>query len=72
MMRDAESNAIVVKSKAFALQCIRLRAYLVETKREYELSRQLLRSGTSIGANVKRAESSGLWCQDEYSLEGSQ
>ena len=53
MMRDAESNAIVVKSKAFALQCIRLRAYLVETKREYELSRQLLRSGTSIGANVK-------------------
>ena len=54
-MREIESNAIVTKSKAFAIRCIRLRQYLCENKSEYELSKQLLRSGTSIGANVKEA-----------------
>ena len=48
-------NVIVVKSKAFALRVIKLYQYLVNEKREYTLSKQLLRSGTSIGANVKEA-----------------
>ena len=54
-MRPVEDNIIAMKSKAFAVKCIRLRTYLCEEKREFDLSRQLLRSGTSIGANVKEA-----------------
>ena len=40
------------KSKKFALRIIRLYKYLSEDKKEYVLSKQLLRSGTSIGANI--------------------
>ena len=46
-------SVILDKSKAFALKMIRLYNYLNEQKRERVLSRQLLRCGTSIGANVK-------------------
>lgn len=48
-------NIIVEKSKAFAIRIINLYKYLCEEKHEYILSKQLLRSGTSIGANVKEA-----------------
>ncbi len=48
-------NVIVIKSKAFALRIIRLYQYLGTEKREYVISKQILRSGTSIGANVKEA-----------------
>ena len=43
------------KSKHFAIRVVRLYQYLTETtpRKEYVLSRQMLRSGTSIGANVK-------------------
>ena len=50
-----ENNPIVVKSKAFALRIIKLYQYLCDTKREFILSKQILRSGTSIGANVREA-----------------
>ena len=50
-----EQNVIVEKSKAFAVRIIRLYQYLSSDKKEYVLSKQLLRSGTSIGANVKEA-----------------
>lgn len=50
-----DENAIRNKSKAFAIRCIRLYKYLSEEKHEYIMSKQLLRSGTSIGANVKEA-----------------
>lgn len=45
------------KSKHFAIRVVRLYQYLTETtpRKEYVLSRQMLRSGTSIGANVKEA-----------------
>ena len=43
------------KSKAFALRVIRLYKYLCEEKKEYILSKQMLRSGTSIGANIAEA-----------------
>ena len=46
-------NIIVDKSKAFALRIIKLYNYLKFEKNEYVLSKQVLRSGTSIGANVK-------------------
>lgn len=48
-------NIIVDKSKGFALRIIRLYQYLKNEKSEFVLSKQLLRSGTSIGANVKEA-----------------
>ena len=48
-----EKNVILEKSKAFALRIIRLYKYLAETKNEYVLSKQILRSGTGIGANAK-------------------
>ena len=43
------------KSKAFALRVIRLYKYLCDEKKEYILSKQLMRSGTSIGANIAEA-----------------
>lgn len=50
-----KENVIADKSKGFALRIIKLYRYLKDEKREYILSKQLLRSGTSIGANVKEA-----------------
>ena len=43
------------KSKAFAIRIVNLYRYLCETKKEFALSKQLLRSGTSIGANLSEA-----------------
>lgn len=43
------------KSWAFAIRIIRLYEYLCEKKKFYKLAEQLLRSGTSIGANVAEA-----------------
>ena len=46
-------NVIVKKSKDFALRIINMYKYLCAEKREYVMSKQVLRSGTSIGANVR-------------------
>ena len=43
------------KSMCFAIRIVRCYKYLVEEKREFILSKQLLRCGTSIGANIKEA-----------------
>jgi four helix bundle protein len=43
------------KSYTFAVRTIRLYQHLTATKREFVLSKQILRSGTSIGANVEEA-----------------
>lgn len=48
-----DKNLIAEKSKAFALRMIRLYRFLCEEKKEYVLSKQVLRSGTSIGANIR-------------------
>lgn len=50
-----KENIIADKSKSFAIRVIRLCQYLKNEKQEYILSKQLLKSGTSIGANVKEA-----------------
>ena len=44
------------KSKNFAVRIIRLYQYLQDEKKEYVLSKQILRSGTSIGANLSEAK----------------
>ena len=49
------SNTVVDKSKTFAIRIVRLYQYLCVNCKELTLSKQLLKSGTSIGANVKEA-----------------
>lgn len=48
-------SIIKQKSFAFAVRVVKLYQYLTENKKEFVLSKQLLRSGTSIGANVHEA-----------------
>lgn len=48
-------NVVQIKSYAFAVKIVELYKYLVEEKKEYTLCKQLLRSGTSIGANIEEA-----------------
>jgi len=48
-------NIIQQKSYAFALRIIKLYKYLCDNKKEFVLSKQILRSGTSIGANIEEA-----------------
>lgn len=43
------------KSKSFALRIIKMYNYLCDEKKEYVMSKQVLRSGTSIGANIAEA-----------------
>ena len=49
-------NVVFDKSKKFALRIINAYKYLCDEKKEYVLSKQLLRCGTSIGANIAEAE----------------
>lgn len=50
-----ENNIIQQKSFAFAIRIVNAFKYLCEEKKEFVLSKQLLRSGTSIGANIEEA-----------------
>ena len=52
---EEKDNIIADKSKKFAIRIINLYKYLLKEKKEYVLSKQLVRSGTSIGANVAEA-----------------
>jgi four helix bundle protein len=53
-----KENVVKNKSFDFALRIVKLYQYLAETKKEFILSKQLLRSGTSIGANIRESEQS--------------
>lgn len=48
-------NVVREKSFLFAIRIVNVARYLRRTRREYILSRQLMRSGTSIGANIEEA-----------------
>ena len=48
-------NQVLIDSKAFALRIIRLYKFLKEDKLAFVLSKQVLRSGTSIGANIRES-----------------
>jgi len=48
-------NIIQEKSYAFAIRTVKLYRYLSDRKKEFVLSKQFLRSGTSIGANIEEA-----------------
>lgn len=49
-------NVLLIKSEEFAVRIINLYKYLAQNKSEYVLSKQLLRAGTSIGANLAEAQ----------------
>lgn len=53
-----KENIIKEKSFAFAIRIVKLYQYLQDSKKEFFLSKQLLRSGTSVGAMVREAEHS--------------
>ena len=51
-----EGKTVREKSMAFAVRIVKLSKYLNSTKREFIMADQVLRSGTSIGANIAEAE----------------
>lgn len=51
-----KDNIIVTKSFDFAIKIVNLYKFLSEGKREYVMSKQILKSGTSIGANVRESQ----------------
>jgi len=60
-----KENNLYQKAYAFALKIIKTYQYLGSEKREFILSKQLLRSGTSIGANI--AEANGAISKADFS-----
>ena len=50
-----KENLLIDKSIAFASLIIKLHQYLIKTKKETIISKQIVRSGTSIGANINEA-----------------
>lgn len=50
-----DENIITEKSFAFAIRIVKLYKYLTNKKREFVISKQILRSGTSVGANIREA-----------------
>ena len=69
------SGPIYEKSKAFALRVVNLYKYFKENRLEYVISKQLLRCGTSIGANVREAvyaqSRADFFVENVYRVEGS-
>lgn len=51
-----KESILRTKSKAFAIKIIHIYKYLCDEKKEFTMSRQLLRSGTSVGANIREAQ----------------
>ena len=51
----AKDNVIMNKTMDFSVRIVKMFKYLKYEKKEYDMSRQVLRSGTSIGANVYEA-----------------
>lgn len=51
-----ENNIIKQKSFDFAVRIVNLYKYMIDEKKEYVLSKQILRSGTSVGAMIRESE----------------
>jgi four helix bundle protein len=69
---NEKQNPLKDKSFKFALRIIKLYKYLIEEKKEYAISKQLLRSGTSIGANIREAQNAQSKADFIYKLSISQ
>jgi len=55
-MMNKKENVLLVKSFSFAVRVVNLYKHLSSERKEYVLSKQLLRSGTSVGALVREAQ----------------
>jgi len=53
---NMKENIVKEKSFTFAVRIVNLRRHLIESKKESVLSKQILRSGTSVGAMIREAE----------------
>ena len=53
---DMKDNILIDKSIDFGARIVKLHRYLVKTKHETVISKQILRSGTSVGANINEAQ----------------
>jgi four helix bundle protein len=62
-----ENNVTYEKAYKFAIRIVNAYKYLIEEKKEFILSKQLLRSGTSIGANI--AEANGAISSTDFSAK---
>jgi len=51
-----QDSILKIKSYEFAIRIVKLSQFLQKDKKEFVLSKQILRSGTSIGANIREAE----------------
>ena len=56
LVENMKDNIILDKSFDFAVLIVKLYKYLCDDKKEYVLCKQLLRSGTSIGANINEVQ----------------
>lgn len=54
-MSDKKNNIVQTKSYKFSLRIVKLYQFLSNEKKEYVISKQILRAGTSIGANIEEA-----------------
>lgn len=59
-MKDIDNNVIVQKSFAFAIRCVNLCKYLREEKKEYEMSKQLIRERNEYWCKRKRSAKSSI------------
>ena len=57
-MKEKRDNLVMIKSYDFALQIISIYKFLIKEQKEFVLSKQLVHSGTAIGALIKEAEHS--------------
>ena len=64
-----KDNPLKDKSYAFAVRIVKMYKYLCDKKHDYVLSKQVLRSGTSIGANI--VEANGAISKDDFSAKMS-
>ncbi len=64
LIRD---NVLVEKSVKFAVRILKAHEYLNKNKKMYTISKQILRSGTSVGANI--VESTGAISKNDYSAK---
>ena len=64
-----KENPLIEKTFAYSLEIISIYKYLVKSKKEYTLSKQLLKCSTSIGANV--AEANGAISKADFSAKMS-
>ena len=66
-MINGKENVLYAKAYAFAIRVVKAYQYLEKEKREFILAKQLLRCGTSIGANI--AEANGAISDAEFSAK---